>query len=122
MANITPTVTDASNFHDKGQIFSWTPMTFTGLDVGLPAGNFGGADRSVQVEGTFGATPGILIEGSNDGVNYETLNDHLGVALTFTAKGIKSVDQICRFIRPRVTGGDGTTSLTVTLLTRRIQP
>lgn len=122
MAVIASTILDLSNFHDKGQVFTWTPLTFTGLDTGAPVANISGADRSVQVEGTFGATPGILIEGSNDGANYETLNDHLGNALTFTAKGIKSIDQICRFVRPRVTGGDGTTSLTVTMLTRRIQP
>lgn len=122
MATITPSNTDLSNYQDKGQVFQWTPMTFSGSDVGIPISNFSGADRSVQVEGTFGATPGVVIEGSNDGTNYETLNDHLGNALTFTAKGIKSIDQICRFVRPRVTGGDGTTSLTVTILTRRIQP
>ena len=122
MAIITATVLDLSNYQDKGQTYSWTPLTFTGLDSGAPASNFSGADRSVQVEGTFGAGGSVTIEGSNDGVNYETLNDHLGNALTFTAKGIKSIDQICRLVRPRVTAGDGTTSLTATLLTRRIQP
>jgi len=122
MAVITAVVVDLSNFQDKGQTYSWTPLTFTGLDSGAPAGNFSGADRSVQVEGTFGAGGNVVIEGSNDGVNYETLNDHLGNALNITAKGIKSVDQICRYVRPRVTAGDGTTSLTITMLTRRIQP
>lgn len=122
MAIIASTITDLSNFHDKGQIIAWTPLTFSGLDSGAPATNISGADRSIQIEGTFGAGGSVTVEGSNDGTNYETLNDHLGNALTFTTKGIKSVDQICRNIRPRVTAGDGTTSLTATLLTRRIQP
>ena len=122
MAVIAQAVTDLSNFHDKGQIIVWTPLTQSGLDTGAPATNFSGADRSVQVEGTFGTGGTCIIEGSNDGVNYETLNDHLGNALSITAKGIKSVDQIVRYLRPRISAGDGTTSLTVTLLTRRIQP
>lgn len=119
MATIAMVTTDKTNFLDKGTLVSWTPLTFTGLDAGAPWGGFSGADRSVQVEGTFGAGGSVTIEGSNDGVNYETLTDHLGNALAITAKGLKSIDQTCLYLRPRVTAGDGTTSLTVTLLARR---
>jgi hypothetical protein len=73
----------------------------------------------VQVQGTFGASGSVSVEGSNDGVNYHTLRDPQGVSLTFTAAGLKAVLELTRFIRPRVTAGDGTTALTVTLVARR---
>lgn len=101
-------------------IATWTPLTFSGLDSGAPVSLAGSADRSVQVEGTFGAGGTLLIEGSNDNINWRTLKDHLGNLLSFTSADIRSVDQIVRYIRPRITGGDGTTSLTVTMLLRRL--
>ena len=119
MAVVASTTLDLSNFQDKGHTTTWTPLTFTGLDTGAPEPGFGGSDRSVQVTGTLGAAGSVTIEGSNDGVNYGTLTDHQGNALVLTALGIKSVDATCRLIRPRITAGDGTTSLTVTLMARR---
>lgn len=62
---------------------------------------------SVQVIGSFGSGGTVLIEGSNDGVNYGTLTDPQGVALSLTAAGIKSLQQITRYIRPRVSAGTG---------------
>ena len=79
----------------------------------------GFADRSVQITGTFGTGGTVLIEGSNDGTNYATLNDPQGVAISKTAAGIFEISQIVKFIRPRVSAGDGTTSITVTLLAQR---
>jgi hypothetical protein len=52
-------------------------------DTGIAIDMTDYADRSVQVEGTFGSAT-ITIEGSNDGTNWETLRDPQGVALTFT--------------------------------------
>lgn len=76
------------------------------------------ADRSVQVTGTFGAGGTLKIEGSNDGSNWAVLTDPQGNDLTFTATKIETVIEITRYIRPNVTGGDGTTSLTVSLFGR----
>jgi hypothetical protein len=53
-----------------------------------------------------------------NGMNYATLNDPQGVALSKTAAALSEISQITRFIRPRVSAGDGTTSITVTLLAR----
>lgn len=122
MATVTPTLTNISNAFDKGHLSAWTPLTFSGLDAGAAIEQFGEADRSVQITGTFGVGGTVVIEGSNDGVNYHTLKDHLGVALSITAAGLYSVDQIVRYLRPRITAGDGTTALTVTALTRRVLP
>ena len=122
MATITPTTTNLNDAFNRGHTTQWTPLTFTGLDAGAPLTQFGEADRSVQVTGTFGAGGTVIIEGSNDGVNYAPLKDHLGVALSLTAAGIYSIDQIVANLRPRISAGDGTTSLTVTVLGRRVAP
>jgi hypothetical protein len=94
-------------------------MTFSGTDVGLPIEMPGSADRSVQISGTLGAGGSLRIEGSNDGTNYATLTDPQGNALDLTSLKIETVMEITRYIRPRVTAGDGTTSLTCTILVRR---
>lgn len=77
------------------------------------------SDRSVQVAGTFGTGGKCVIQGSNDGANWSTLNDAQGVALEFSVSKIEGVQEISRYIRPLVTVGDVTTNLTVTLLAKR---
>jgi hypothetical protein len=76
------------------------------------------ADRSVQVSGTFGAGGTVVVQGSNNGTNYHTLTDPQGNALSFTAAGLEQITEVVKFIRPSVTAGDGTTSLTVTIAAR----
>lgn len=119
MATITPTSTKITTLDDNAHIHSWTPMTFSGTDVGTAIQMPGSADRSVQVTGTFGAGGNVRIEGSNDGTNYAVLTDPQGNALDVTTAKIETVMELTRYIRPRVTAGDGTTSLTVTLLVKR---
>lgn len=77
------------------------------------------SDRSVQVTGTFGAGGTLVWEGSNDGTNFVTLNIPAGTAISFTGAGLKQVLEAVLYARPRVTGGDGTTSLAVTVFGRR---
>jgi hypothetical protein len=62
---------------------------------------------------------GMMIEGSNDGTNYHTLNDPQGNALDIAALKIEQILEVTRYIRPRVTAGDGTTSLSVTMIVGR---
>ena len=76
------------------------------------------SDRSVQVAGTFGASGSVLWEGSNDGVNWATLNAPQGTALTWTTAAIKQVLEGALYMRPRVTAGDGTTNLIITVQLR----
>ena len=66
-----------------------------------------------QITGTFGVGGTCVIEGSNDGVTYFTLNDQANAALSITTAALKTVRDTPFWIRPRVTAGDGTTSLTV---------
>lgn len=95
------------------RIRTWTPLTTTNAD-GAPLA-YSGFAASVQILGTFGVGGTVVIEGSNDGTNYVTLNDPAGAALSITAAGLKGIRENPAYIRPRVTAGDGTTSLTVTL-------
>lgn len=97
-------------------VATWTGLLTaeTGVFADMPVD---AATRSVQVSGTFGAAGNVIIEGSNDGTNFFTLNNALGTALgTITTAALNSIDQNCLFIRPRVTGGDGTTLLNVIIV------
>lgn len=91
----------------------WTPLTTTNADgAAVDLNDY--RDRSVQVLGTFGAGGSVTLQGSNDGgTTWATLTDQGGNNLTFTAAGLKHVQQLTEYIRPLVTAGDGTTSLTV---------
>lgn len=106
-----------------GPSFSLQVATWSGLlngDVGNAFEFTDWADRTVQVSGTFGAGGNVLIEGSNDGTNWNTLTDATGAALgTITTATLKQLTEAPRFARPRVSAGDGTTNLTVVLLARR---
>lgn len=105
------------------EIHQWTGLTKRTLDTGEPLNLAAFADRSVQVKGTFGTGGTVIIEGSNDRESdtpiYAQLVDPQGNAISFTAAGIEQVLESTYLIRPRVTAGDGTTDLTVTILVRR---
>lgn len=117
----------------QGWQVTWGPMAMG--DTAAPissavaaAQNFGGgvfdpagfSDRSVQCTGTFGAnTPNIAWEGSNDGVNFYALTNPQGNALNFTAAGLMAVTEAVLSSGPVLTGGDGTTAITVTAFIRR---
>lgn len=96
--------------------YKWTPLLNT--DVGSAVNSAYFADRSVQVFGTFGGGT-IVLQGSNDGgTTYVTLKDPLGNNLSFTTAGFKMIGDLAHLIRPSVSGGDGTTSLSVWVLMR----
>ena len=89
----------------KYMVVSWEGLA--NGDEGTPITLPQLADRSVQVEGVFdGGT--VEIKGSIDGVNYHTLSDLRGSAITLTATRIKAISEIVRYIKPVVSGGAGT--------------
>lgn len=99
-----------------GYVLAWT---LANLDDGNPKFLMRFNDRTVQVTGTFGAGGTVVLEGTIDGVNYQTLRDPAGNLLSFTAAGLKGVLEAVVSVRPRVTAGDGTTNLVVSLLLTR---
>jgi hypothetical protein len=102
--------------NEATNIFTWAALAQgeTGDLVEFPSY----VDRTFQVTGTFGGAT-VVFEGSNDGSTYFTLSDPQGNQLSLTTAGLKQVEEITRYARPRVIGGDGTTSLAVVLLARR---
>jgi hypothetical protein len=58
-------------------------------------------------------------EGSNDGENFYPLTNPQGGTLVFTQASLVEVTEAVMYAAPYITGGDGTTSLTVTALFRR---
>ena len=80
--------------------------------------------HSVQIGGTFSGGAAVTVEGSDDGVTYFTLT---GEGPTGSADVPVSTAVAARFdvpnvlplhVRPKVTGGDGTTSITVTIISK----
>lgn len=120
MATKTATVENGIPGDDAVVRITWANMA--NGDDGTPVQHIQWADRSLQVVGTFGAGGNLRWEGSNDGTNYATLTDPQGNALDITTAKIEQISEITAKARPRVTAGDGTTSLTVTLLLRRALP
>lgn len=122
MAVITPTLSTLSS-GQRGDFQIWTYTPMVNGDTGLPLelGNY--SDRSVQVFGTFGAGGNVRIQGTlqdpNNSPTWATLNDPASNALDFTAAKIEQVLELTRGIRPNITAGDGTTSLTVIVMVRR---
>ncbi len=89
-------------------------------DVGtyLDAPNL--ADKSIQVTGTFGVGGTVVVEGGNDSTNH-VLNDSRGEGnqLSFTAGDLRTVLENPMRLRPSVTAGDGTTDLTVIIVSQK---
>lgn len=101
----------------EGVLVTWTGLLNT--DDGAPFELSSAGDRSVQFGGVFGVGGSIRLEGSNDGVNYIVLADPSSTDIIKTAAAIEQVLELTRFIRPRVTAGDGTTNLTCHALLKR---
>jgi hypothetical protein len=108
---------------DEVLIVQWSPLTTTNADgewIALPLHR----DISVHIFGTFGTGGTVLIQGSNEvaasPTSAMTLNsaDVDGTApypLSVTAAKLRQVLDAPVKIRPFVSAGDGTTSLTVIL-------
>ena len=108
-----------------GQGSAIAPGVWRNIWSGLLNGDDGAAysgptlpDKCIQVTGTFGVGGTVIIEGSNNGTNWNTLVDPQGNALSFTVQGLETLLDNPFFVRPRVTAGDGTTNLVVTLISR----
>src|SRR3990167_10846643 len=80
-------------------------FTWSGLlngDTGTPVEFSNYSQRTIQVNGTFGAAGSVRVEGSNDDeVTWEILTDEAAAALVFTASGIGNVAEMVEKIRPK---------------------
>lgn len=131
MAVVDPVIYDSSHptlpQPEGCKLIVWGPLTTADrIGKAVMLGDFPG--KCVHVTGTFGAgSPSVAIEGANKpgtagnptappaDADFSTLNDPSSTALTFTVQRIEEVLEDPTWIRPNLTGGDGTTSLTVSL-------
>jgi hypothetical protein len=113
MANIPPAVTHPTS--DSIKVIwatvteSDTPLSYKGMHEY--------ADRSVQFVGTEGGST-MTFAGSNDGTNFETLNDPFGTAISLSAAGLRQVLEYTEEVKPIFTGGSSQ-SMTVTMVAKR---
>lgn len=79
------------------------------------------ADKTIQVVGTFGGGS-ISIQGALESdlatAVFTELTNPQGDALSYSAAGIDTVLQNVYWIKPVLTGGDGTTDIDVYLLSK----
>lgn len=106
---------DAS-FPGESSTFTWGPLANGDDGASVQYGAF--TDRSIQFRGTFGTGGTVVLEGSNDGTNWQTLTDPQGNVISKTAASIEAITEATRYVRPRVTAGDGTTAITAILFAR----
>jgi len=71
-------------------------------------------DRTIQVSGDFGVGGTLALEGSNDGTTWLAMRDVFNAPVTATAAKLITLTEVPVYVRPRVTAGNGATSLTVT--------
>ena len=118
MSEITYNQSFPINGNSDFMLVTWNGLALN--DTGLPFVLSQYADRSVQVVGTFGVGGIVVIEGSNDNSNYATLNDPQGNPISFTLTNkIETISEIVVAIRPKVTAGDGTTAVNISMLVRK---
>ena len=92
------------------RLFLWE--TVGDADQGIPAPAETFTDRSVQAVGTWDSAT-LVLQGSNDGTNWTTLDDLQGNAISMTADGLVGIAEPTKFIRPSTSGGQGSTDIDV---------
>jgi hypothetical protein len=112
MSTIAPTKTPTGN--TRSFVVGWAALANGDAGEAIPFSQY--TDKSVQVIGAFGAGGVLRFEGSNNGTDWAPLTDPQGNPLDFSSAKIEMVSEATAWVRPRVTAGDGTTSLTVLVL------
>ena len=100
-------------FPNESAVVTWSGLLNGDDGAAFQYGAF--TDRSIQFIGTFGAGGTIVLEGSNDGTNWVTLTDPQANLISKSSASIEAISEATRYVRPRVTAGDGTTNLTALL-------
>lgn len=117
MATIIETKLDVSDKGDGSALaVVWTPLTNADTCRAFQAPAY--SARSIQASGTFGSAT-VVLNGSNTGTNFFGLNNLAGSAVSITSEAIKQCQDTVRYYQPAFSGGDGTQSLTVTMLFTR---
>lgn len=119
MAIVPYIATEIQTLFGHAWRIQWLGMTAG--DTGVPLEQPIAADRSIQIEGTFGGT--VTIQGTNeachettDNPHWETLHDPQGNPITPSAAALTQISEVTAGLRPSI--GAGVTAVTVTLVMR----
>lgn len=97
--------------NDKYWLYTWTGLGNS--DTGKPVARSKFSDKTASIDGTFSTGGEVTMEGSHDGSTWFTLTDTQGNVAVVTTAGSVLLAENPKFVRPNVTGGDGSTSLNV---------
>lgn len=105
--------------HNRARYMTWAGLNTTDTD-GQPLQFAGHADKTVHVFGTFGGAS-VSFQASNDprvltdpgNAAWFTMDDINGLPMTYSSNGGDMLVLNPRFTRPVLTGGNGTTDITV---------
>ena len=113
MATITPEITKAAG----GTSVVWETVTNADAPSAFELGFQMGLAGSLQMVGTPDSAT-VVLQGSNDGTNFVTLNDVNGNAVSLTAAGAAEFSTAMRYIKPSASGGGASQDIDVTLFLR----
>lgn len=104
MTEVAATQTDPNGDY---VIVTWTGLTTS--DTGAPVKLARFSDKTVHVKSGggagFGSGATVVIQGSNDGVTWVTLNDVFENPISIGSEAIAAIAENPFYIRPSVSGG-----------------
>lgn len=110
------TIQHTNTATDGAIVYTWTGMANN--DVGTAIYLDGKHQLTAQVFGTFNAAT-VEFDGSIDGTNFvASTKKNAAGGITFTIAGMAAFDTEPLYVRPKVTGGGASTSVTCILLVR----
>ena len=110
------TISTVSQQDNSAVSASWTLTTADHTGSAIEFSEW--SDKSIHVSGTWGGATCIL-EGSNDGVDWQGLKNQASTAITFSSSGIMQVLETTRYVRPRLSVAGSGASVSVKLLINR---
>lgn len=121
MTTIVPQMIPGSDGVNS-QAIQWVGAAFGSTFQPINRGDL--VDHAVQVTGTFGSGTNVQIQGSLDATSttngtYFPLKDPFGNVINMTAAALNQTTEMCIWLKPAITAGDGTENLTITLGVRR---
>jgi hypothetical protein len=118
--------TRATQIDVLARVDSWAGLLQSSLDTGAGVSVADAAEIMVMIaSGTLGAGGAITWEGSLDNAAWFPLSSRIGTPAAIVQTALLTptmVQERPLWVRPRITAGDGTTSLVASVVTKRPCP
>jgi hypothetical protein len=120
------TSTRAAQIDVLARVDTWAGLLQSSLDTGSGVSVADATEIMVMIaSGTLGAGGAITWEGSLDNTNWFPLSSRIGTPAAIVQTALLTptmVQERPLFVRPRVTAGDGTTTLVAAVVSKRPIP